>query len=188
MANARAFEEIERLAHTSQARMIEAIESVSEGFSLYDADDRLVICNRKYREVNKIDETEVTIGESFETIIRRLAKRGDVTEAIGNIESWVRKRLEIHRNPSGPYVQHRSSGQWIQMNERKTEDGGTVAVSTDITALKNAEKVAEDASARLADSLELVQAAKARMEEELNVARDIQMSMLPHTFPPFTDR
>lgn len=74
------------------------------------------------------------------------------------------------------------------INERKTQDGGTVAVTTDITALKNAEQAAEDAKARLADSLALVEAAKARMQEELNVGRDIQRSMLPRVFPAFPDR
>ena len=74
------------------------------------------------------------------------------------------------------------------INERKTQDGGIVAIATDITALKNAEQAAEEAKARLADSLALVEAAKARMQEELNVGRDIQRSMLPRVFPAFPDR
>jgi sigma-B regulation protein RsbU (phosphoserine phosphatase) len=94
----------------------------------------------------------------------------------------------MHRNPQGPYIQQRSSGEWVMINERKTQDGGTVAVTTDISALKNAEQAAEDAKARLADSLALVEAAKARMQEELNVGRDIQRSMLPRVFPAFPDR
>jgi phosphoserine phosphatase RsbU/P len=176
------------LARDSRARMIEAIESVPQGFSLFDADDRLVICNRKYREVASQPGAEVQPGDSFESIIRRIAKRGDIPAAIGDIDSWVNMRLDMHRNPQGPYIQQRSSGEWVMINERKTQDGGTVAVTTDISALKNAEQAAEDAKARLADSLALVEAAKARMQEELNVGRDIQRSMLPRVFPAFPDR
>lgn len=176
------------LARDSQARMIEAIESVPQEFSLFDADDRLVICNRKYREAVSQPGAEVQAGDSFESIIRRIAKRGDIPAAIRDVESWVKMRLGMHRNPQGPYIQSRSGGEWVMINERKTQDGGTVAVTTDITALKNAEQAAEDAKARLADSLALVEAAKARMQEELNVGRDIQRSMLPRVFPAFPDR
>ncbi len=176
------------LARESHARMIEAIESVPQWFALFDSNDRLVICNRKYREVVSGVVNEVQLGDSFESIIRRIAERGDVPAAIGDVESWVQKRLDMHRNPQGPYIQYRSSGEWLQIHERKTHDGGIVAIATDITALKRAEQAAEDAKARLADSLALVEAAKARMQEELNVGRDIQQSMLPRVFPAFPDR
>jgi len=176
------------LVRDTHARMVEAIESVPQGVSLFDADDRLVICNRKYREVVSEEGAEIQPGDSFESIIRRIALRGDIPAAIGDVNSWVNTRLTMHRNPQGPYIQYRSSGEWIQVNEKKTQDGGVIAISTDITALKQAEQAAEDAKARLADSLALVEAAKARMQEELNVGRDIQRSMLPRVFPAFPDR
>ena len=176
------------MARRSHTRLLEAIESVPQGFSLFDAADRLVICNRKYREVVSGAGAQVQPGDSFESIIRRVAERGDIPEAIGNLESWVNERLEKHYNPQGPYIQYRSTGEWVQINERKTHDGGIVAITTDITALKNAEQAAEEAKARLEESLALVEAAKARMQEELNVGRDIQRSMLPRAFPAFPDR
>ncbi len=177
-----------RLARASHARLIEAIESVPQWFALYDADDRLVICNRKYRDVMSGAGMQIQSGDVFESIVRRTAERGDVPAAIGNVDSWMRWRLDMHRNPGAPYIQYRSSGEWLQINERKTHDGGIVFIATDITALKNAEQAAEDAKARLADSLALVEAAKTRMQEELNVGRDIQQSMLPRIFPAFPDR
>ncbi|MGZ8364968.1 MAG: anti-sigma factor antagonist [Nitrospira sp.] len=176
------------LARDSHARLIEAIESVPQWFALFDVDDRLVICNRKYREVMSGTGSEVQSGDSFESIVRRTAERGDIPAAIGKVEPWMHWRLDVHRNPVAPYIQYRSSGEWLQINERKTHDGGIVFIATDITALKNAEQAAEDANARLADSLAVVKAAKARMQEELNVGRDIQRSMLPRVFPAFPDR
>jgi phosphoserine phosphatase RsbU/P len=176
------------LARASHARLIEAIESVPQWFALFDADDRLVICNRKYREVMSGNGAQLQSGDLFESIVRRTAERGDIPAAMGNVEPWMRWRLEMHRDPVSPYIQYRSSGEWLQINERKTDDGGIVFIATDITALKNAEQAAEDAKARLADSLALVETAKARMQEELNVGRDIQRSMLPRVFPAFPDR
>ncbi|MGB4066860.1 MAG: anti-sigma factor antagonist [Nitrospira sp.] len=176
------------LARDSHARLIEAIESVPQWFALFDVDDRLVICNRKYRKVMSGTGPEVHAGDAFESIVRRTAERGDIPAAIGNLEPWMHWRLDVHRNPVTPYIQYRSSGEWLQINERKTHDGGIVFIATDITALKHAEQAAEDANARLADSLAVMEAAKARMQEELNVGRDIQRSMLPRVFPAFPDR
>ena len=176
------------LVRATHTRMIEAIESLPQWFSLFDSDDRLVICNHKYREMVSHAGADVQPGDSFESIIRHIAERGEISAATEDVESWVQTRIDMHRNPEGPYLEHRSNGEWIQINERKTHDGGIVAIATDITALKNAEQAAEDAKARLADSLALVEAAKARMQEELNVGRDIQRSMLPRVFPAFPDR
>src|SRR5690242_16074544 len=105
------------LARESHARMTEAIESVPQWFALFDRDDRLVICNRKYREVVSGVGAEVQLGDSFESIIRRVAERGDIPAAIGDVESWVQQRLDMHHHPQGPYIQYRSSGEWLQISE-----------------------------------------------------------------------
>jgi adenylate cyclase len=129
----------------SERRLVEAIESISEGFSLYDADDRLVLCNRQYRELlyPGIEDTVVP-GTPFERIIRAAAERGLIVDAIGRVDAWVEQRLEQHRNPPVPHLQRRSNGRWIQINERKTADGGTVAVYSDLTALKRSEATLAD--------------------------------------------
>ena len=151
----------ERTAELAQAmseaeeagqRLIDAIESISEGFSLYDAEDRLVICNNRYHEQLYPGMSNIVQpGTSFETIIRAAVERG-LIEEVHNFESvddWVEKRLELHRNPSGSFVQHRGKKQWIQISERKTEDDGTVAVYTDITQLKRHESQLAELVAKL---------------------------------------
>ena len=72
----------------------------------------------------------------------------DVLDAEGRIDEWVAERLARHRNPSGPHIQRRSE-LWIQINERKTEDGGTVAVYSDITELKRREEELRASEERL---------------------------------------
>src|SRR5262249_46744340 len=78
-------------------------------------------------------------GTPYETIIGPAAERGLIEDAKGRIDEWVAERWKKHRNPGAPHIQRRSDGRWVQINERKTDDGGTVAVYTNITELKRAE-------------------------------------------------
>ena len=91
-----------------------------------------------------------------ESIIRRAAERGYVADAQGRVDEWVAERLHQHRNPGEPQVQRRDNGRWIMVSERRTEDGGTVAVYSDITELKQREQdltAKSDALASLSSKL-----------------------------------
>ncbi len=137
-------------ATQAQTRLVDAIESISEGFSLYDADDKLVTYNRRYRDMHGTGSIDVVNqGVSFETILRNAAASGEIRDAEGHVEAWVAERLARHRDPKGPHVQRRSNGRWIQINERKTYDGGTVATYTDITDVKQAEQAIQESEQRL---------------------------------------
>ena len=78
-------------------------------------------------------------GETFETVTRRNVEAGMVELGSEDPETFLAERLERHRNPRGPFLQQQADGRWVQIDERKTEDGGIVAVGTDITSLKKAE-------------------------------------------------
>ena len=127
-------------------RLTDALETISEGFFLFDAEDRLVVCNSKFRELYPGLADIVVPGVAFETILKTVTERGILTDTAGRTEGWIRERLEQHRNPGGPLLHHQSDGLWIQISERKTQDGGTVGVYTDVTELKKRE--AELAAAR----------------------------------------
>jgi PAS domain S-box-containing protein len=136
-----ALRQAEEARERSEQRLVEAIESISEGFVFYDAEDRLVLCNSCYRELLYAGrETDLTPGMTFESIVRRSAERGYVKDAEGRVEEWVAERLAMHRNPSEPQIQQRSDGRWVMVSERRTEDGGAVAVYSDITQLKQREE------------------------------------------------
>ncbi|MCA9267796.1 MAG: PAS domain S-box protein, partial [Planctomycetales bacterium] len=128
-------------AESLQARdqLAEAIESISEGFALYDAADRLVMCNGRYREVYDISGDLLVPGAKFEDHIRLAAYRGQEAAAVGREEQWVRERVEQHQNPQGVYMQQLGNGRWLQISERKTKEGGVVGVRTDVTERKLAE-------------------------------------------------
>jgi class 3 adenylate cyclase/PAS domain-containing protein len=127
-----------------------AIESISEAFSLYDSEDRLVVCNNKYRTLLYPDGAAgISPGTTFENLIRNAAERGYIKDAEGRVEEWVSERMALHREPSGPLVLQRGDGRWILVSERKTDDAGTVAVYSDITELKQRETQLADKSRSL---------------------------------------
>jgi signal transduction histidine kinase/DNA-binding response OmpR family regulator len=130
----------------ARARLTEAIETISEGFSLYDAEDKLIVCNSHYRELFASHAEAMVPGTSFETILRTATGRGLIKDAEGREEAWIAERLERHRASSETHIQRRSDGRWIQVSERKTANGGVVAIYADITQLKQHE--AELAAAR----------------------------------------
>ncbi|MGH6934435.1 MAG: PAS-domain containing protein, partial [Dongiaceae bacterium] len=133
----------------SQQRLTSAIESISEGFSLYDRDDRLIVANTKYRNLLYAGLSDaIQPGVTFESIVRRAIDRGLIPEAMGRGDAWVEQRLKWHRDPAGPHVQRRADGRWIRVSERKTEEGGTVAVYADITEIKVGEEALRASEAR----------------------------------------
>ena len=124
----------------ARQRLIDAIESISEGFALYDAGDRLVLCNNRYRDMLYPGIADsVSPGTQFEAIIRNAVRQGLVEDAKGREEEWIAARLAAHRELNTTLVQHRAGGRWIQVNERRITGGGTVAVYSDISELKQRE-------------------------------------------------
>jgi adenylate cyclase len=126
---------------SARRRLVDAIENTSEGFAFYDATDHLVICNSRYKELLYPGvDLAIEPGTAFETIIRRAAENGLVTDAEGRIDEWVAERLAMHRDPGEARLQQRSGGRWILVSERKTGDGGTVAIYSDVTDMKHREE------------------------------------------------
>jgi class 3 adenylate cyclase/HAMP domain-containing protein len=140
---------------TARQLLIDAIESISEGFAFYDAEDRLQLCNTHYREL-LYGGTDIAIepGTMFEAMIRRAVERGLIREADDDPEGYVRTRLAQHRDPGPPTLQQRADGRWILIAERRVTGGGTVAVYSDITELKQREMELEEANQRTREAAE----------------------------------
>ncbi|MBL6932430.1 MAG: PAS-domain containing protein [Rhodospirillales bacterium] len=133
-------------AETSKHRLLNALEIIDEGFVYYDKDDRLVLCNEKYREYYPKSRDLIVPGALFEDIIREGARRGEYEAAKGRIEEWVTERMALHQKANLIIEQKHSDGRWLRIAERKTPDGGIVGFRVDITELKNANLAAEKAS------------------------------------------
>ncbi|WP_431856001.1 NahK/ErcS family hybrid sensor histidine kinase/response regulator [Azospirillum sp.] len=128
-----------QLAETMRSRLSDAIESVNEGFALFDADDRLVLCNRKYLSFWPAVADRIQPGMRFRAIAELVASTHAAGEPNQPADAWLAQRLGQHRNLGGPHVHRLADGRWIQVNERRIRDGGVVGVYTDITDIKEHE-------------------------------------------------
>jgi len=124
----------------AEERLRDAVESLADGFILWDADDRLIMRNEAVGRMDPEMGEMLTPGISFREFIERRVQLGRVALAMGREGDYIDERVAHHRNPTGePFEQRLSSGRWIRMRERRTREGGIVSVRTDITPLKERE-------------------------------------------------
>ena len=111
--------------------------------------------NESYRRLYARSSHVMRVGASFEEIIRDGAKSGQYAGVDPNdVEVFVRRRLELHRNPSGPFEQQIDGGRWIRIEEKRTTTGGIVGFRSDITELKQRELALASQTALLSTTLE----------------------------------
>lgn len=118
-------------------QLSDAIESISEGFALFDDQNKLVIANSRYAEIMLGAPTqELEIGTSFEDILSRALSLKRFPNVSANDTTWLSTQLERQKDSSQPFLLEVAGDQWQQINNRPTDEGGTVAVHTDITEIK----------------------------------------------------
>ena len=146
-------------AERSKARAVleGAIESMADGFVMWDSESRLILCNQQYRDFYKISAEFIRPGTKFEDIIRRGAELGQYPEVTDEIEAFVSATVDWHLNNTGPMERKLPNGRWALISERKIPDGGRVGIRTDITDLKLALANLEAANERARHAVEEVQ-------------------------------
>lgn len=124
----------------AQSLLTDALESSGDAFSLYDADDRLVVFNARYREFYTTISDVIRPGIRFEDLIRISAQRGQYMGVPPDqAERWVAERMSHHRSVTEVFEQQLSDGRYLEIVERPTADGGRVAIRRDVTARKRVE-------------------------------------------------
>ncbi len=126
----------------------DALASITEGFVLYDADDRLVVSNSRFRELYKKSAPAIKPGNTFEDMIRFGLDNGEYAEAAGREEAWFKERMRQHRDPGEPFEQQCADGLWLRVEERRTSSGGIVGIRTDITELKQRGQALQESEER----------------------------------------
>jgi signal transduction histidine kinase len=124
----------------SQQQLAQAIESISEGFSLFDAEDRLILCNSKFRASFPHSAAVLVPGASFAEIIGAALDGGDIDVPPRERAAWLADRLALRRQPRTSFEIHLGNGRWVRVSDHKTADGSTVGIRTDITDLKHREE------------------------------------------------
>jgi signal transduction histidine kinase/CheY-like chemotaxis protein len=152
---------------TGLMRMWSAVEELPDGFVIYDAEDRLLMCNDPYREIYAESADAMVPGRSFEDILRHGLERGQYADAIGREEEWLEERLELHRTASIEHEQELGDGRWLRVYERETRDGGRVGLRIDITQIKQDQQRLRDAMIRAEAANRAKSAFLANMSHEI---------------------
>jgi two-component system cell cycle sensor histidine kinase PleC len=116
---------------TADMRLRDAIETVSEAFVLWDAQNRLVMCNTKYQQMHNLPDDAVKPGTPYHVVIDAARQPVVSSHLIAKSDGPDEERS---------YEAELAGGRWLQINERRTKDGGFVSVGTDITTLKTHEE------------------------------------------------
>jgi PAS domain-containing protein len=125
-ASHRDLKEANDQAALANQRVVDAIESISDAFVLFDKERKIVLFNSKFSNVWASTGLDVKTGTTIQDISRLARVSGLIDE-------------EYPATNSGSKVYRLSDGRWVQMSERPTQDGGLVILYTDITAIKERE-------------------------------------------------
>jgi two-component system, cell cycle sensor histidine kinase PleC len=140
---------------TADQRLRDAIEAISEAFVLWDSSDRLVLCNSKYQRLH--DLTDETVQSS--------AHYTDLSTLVREAQPEIGRLVEGGRH-SRTFEARLPDGRWLQVNERRTRDGGFVSVGTDITALKDHEEQLMSSERLLLATVAQLRQSRCSLEEQ----------------------
>ncbi|MBB3190574.1 response regulator [Halomonas cerina] len=171
-AQVRLTEEAQARAEAARDQLTEALESIAEGFAVFDAEDRLVLFNTRFKEHFVTPGDVVELGLRFEDLLRAVVERGNTPPGYVSGQDWIDERLEQHRHPAGPYQFTRSDGICVQISEHLTRDGEHVGVYSDITELEHHRQRLEERVAERTAALQATAEALRASQIELRRARD----------------
>jgi two-component system, cell cycle sensor histidine kinase PleC len=154
----------DRLNQEAELRLMDAIENISEAFVLWNAENQLVMCNSKYQQFHSLPASVCIAGTPYE----------DVTLAAK--EPVVRQRVPLAHGEvqeGNTFEVQLGDGRWLQINERRTKDGGFVSVGTDITALKQHEERLLDSERELMNTVRDLQKSRMALEQQSQRLADL---------------
>jgi len=139
----------------AEEQLIDAIEAISEGFVLFDRDDRYRLTNTKYREMYPELADMFVPGTPYEKMLRTgIARQSWVIE--DDPEEWIRQEVEWHRTASGARERRLTDGRRTRLTVPHTHGGGIVGIRTDITELRRSEEALKAAQQQLSDAIESI--------------------------------
>ncbi|MGE5626299.1 MAG: EAL domain-containing protein [Bacillota bacterium] len=130
--HARAREQAENL-------LADALGYIEDGFIIFDAEDRMLVCNEQLKRMYPHLAEMLVPGARFEDMLRERIHLGEGAPDGTDPEAWIAERLKAHQESSGSLEQQLADGRWVLIKERRSSDGGYIALYSDITKLKQRE-------------------------------------------------
>ncbi len=131
-------DELANAFQESDARLRDAIESIRDGFALYDADELFVYCNSQYRDFYPSIADMLMPGARLEDLARTAYEAGDIRGSFEIVEARIEERLSRYRKGQGNHEQQLKDGRWLLCSDRRTSMGGIACIRTEITEHKRA--------------------------------------------------
>ena len=154
----------EKAVKRERALLFDAIESMADGFALFDSDDSLVLHNNRLSDMLDCISDLMVPGAPFEDLVRGSVLRGAVRAAEGRIEEYVQERMERHFKPRGPFEIEVGDGRLLRIEERITADRGRVVLYSDVTARRHVEEALLESESRFQDMVANVPGVVFQME------------------------
>lgn len=132
----------------ADALLRNAIESIGEGFVIYDAEDRFVMCNEAYRKMYPENAEGFVPGITYKEVMRQALATGRYPDAAGREEEWLEERIRKHR-AGGEDEARLADGRWVLRSERPMADGGIAGLRIDVTPLKAVQNSLRESQAML---------------------------------------
>jgi signal transduction histidine kinase len=155
----------------TETMLTTAIDAIDEAFVVFDAEDRLLFCNEKYRALYPLSADVMVPGNSYETILRHTAATGVYASVPEDFEGWVAQIVAQHRAGTIEVTEQHSNGRWLHKVERKTPLGQIVGFRVDITDLMQAQRSAVAANEAKSEFL-------ANMSHEIRTPMNAILGML----------
>jgi PAS domain S-box-containing protein len=128
--------EVEQKLREIQATLRDAVDSISEGFVIYDRNDCFVMCNEPYRRLYPKAAHLMVPGTPFEEIVWANLDAGWFADAVGCEPEWLANRMNTFNRPSGVIEQPLADGRYVMFSMRRMQNGGIAALHIDVTHMK----------------------------------------------------
>ncbi|MBL4720433.1 MAG: PAS domain S-box protein [Alphaproteobacteria bacterium] len=136
-----------------QNLLSDAINTISDGFAMFDADEQLITFNQPYLDsLPRLSaQGVIKLGVSFEEMLHAIVEYNFLPKIYTNAESFIESRLDNFRNPAGRIEYEANDGRWFWFEMNKTSNGSTIVVRGEITARKKAELAVKEMNENLED-------------------------------------
>lgn len=130
---------------TARADLSNAIETIHDGFALFNASDALVMCNSRFGKWMRDVHPRLLPGLSFKNYVQLVSNSSFLVlpKGVPPVQ-WAKRRMLHHREKHAVFNSRIAGQRWLQISEQRTNDGGTVILQTDVTDMMRLERRERD--------------------------------------------